>query len=77
MVWKYVPGDKFDLDTLVGYKEWFEKDLQASQDWYDKIQEMPDSLPGKVDTLKIAQKDITISEMNVVTINNAIASHKE
>ena len=27
MTWKYMKGDKYDLDQLLGFKEFFEQDL--------------------------------------------------
>ena len=36
MTWNYVAGDNYDLETLVGYRSFFIKDLLSAQREVDK-----------------------------------------
>jgi len=72
MSWKFVPSDNFELSQLLEWQKWFIQDLQAAQSWYNKVQYMPDSFPGKNDTLRIAEDDLKISRENLDKCNEAI-----
>jgi len=72
MSWKFIESDNFELSQLIEWEKWFRQDLRASQSWYNKIQYMPDSFPGKEDTLKIAEDDLKISRGNLEKCIKAI-----
>jgi len=72
MAWEYLPSDNYDLEQLKGLKTWFEKDLRASNDWRNKLNSYPDSLPGKDDIIKKADDDLKISRENLEKCIEAI-----
>lgn len=77
MAWKFNPNDHFDLSQLISWQDWYKQDLQAAQDWYDKVANMPTNFPGREWTLKIAKDDLKISRDNMDKINEAIRIAKE
>ncbi len=77
MAWKFVPSDNFELSQLIEWKKWYKQDLQTSQDWYNKVQHMPDSLPGKKNMLKIATDDQKVSRENLEKCIEAIKIAKD
>lgn len=77
MSWEFVPSDNFDVPHLLEWQKWYRQDLQAAQDWYDKVANMPTSFPGRNWTLNIATDDLKISRDNMDKINEALRIAKE
>ena len=72
MSWKFNPGDNYDLKQLESWKDWFETDLKAAEDWITQVSKMPNALPGKQSTLKIAREYLKVSERNLIKCKAAI-----
>ena len=77
MVWSFNETDNFNLSGLLELEKWFGVDLQASQSWLNKVRGMPDVLPGKKDTVKLAEDDLKISRGNLEKCKEAIKMEKK
>ena len=73
MTWKYMKGDKYDLDQLLGFQEFFEKDLlRAINDVYNAQKYEKYGLPNWRTEILRRQMGVEEAEINLNTVNKAI-----
>ena len=73
MTWKYVKGDRYDLDQLLGFQEFFEKDLlRAINEVYNAQKYEKYGLPNWRSEILKRQMGVEEAEMNLNTVNKAI-----
>ena len=77
MTWKYMKGDRYDLDQLLGWKEFFEEDLlRAINEVYYAHKYEKYGLPNWRTEILRREMGLQEAEMNLNTINKAIRDIK-
>ena len=73
MTWKYMKGDKYDLDQLLGFQEFFEQDLlRAINEVYHAQKYEKYGLPNWRTEILRRQMGVEEAEINLNTVNKAI-----
>lgn len=73
MTWRYIEGDKYDLDQLIEFKKFFEKDLiNAINEVINALKYEKYGLPNWRTELLRREMGVEESEKNLNTVNRAI-----
>ena len=73
MTWRYVQGDKYDLDQLLEFKKFFEDDmLRAINEVIYALKYEKYGLPNWRTEILRREMGVEEAEMNLNTINKAI-----
>ena len=73
MTWKYMKGDKYDLDQLLGFKEFFEQnELKAINEVHYAQKYEKYGLPNWRTEILRRQMGVEEAEINLNTVNKAI-----
>jgi hypothetical protein len=73
MTWRYIEGDKYDLDQLIEFKKFFEEDMiKAINEVINALKYEKYGLPNWRTELLRREMGVEESEKNLNTINRAI-----
>jgi hypothetical protein len=74
--WRFIPSDRYDLDQLHGFRDFFESDLESSEKQMKYTLSLQKyGLPGWRQMYIAAQVAIDESKYNLEQINQAILAH--
>lgn len=79
MSWNFVESDRFPLDTLEKWKDFYVRDLQSAVEYLEYVQVIAKryDLPNEEDIVRRATEDVSISLANLRKVYRAIALAKE
>lgn len=76
MTWNYQTGDKFTKEQLLGFREFFRKDLESAINEVNKTYMYEKyGLPNWRNVILRRQMGVEESTQNMITINRALKEH--